>query len=75
MTLFGLNWPFAKIKNVPIHVSKDEATTLWLDGFKEGFSKAWDFMPEASKDVRQKIESRAIDETLRRLNGNLLSKN
>lgn len=72
MTLFGLFSPSQKgVKKV----SKDEAVNLWFDGFRAGFDKAFSCMPEMQEEIRKKLESKTIKETLERLNrGDLLQK-
>ena len=76
MTLLGLFSRSEKDKKPVekvIKVNKDEATDIWLEGFRAGFDKAWTMIPEIRDDIRRKIESQAINETLRRLNrGDLL---
>jgi len=67
-------WPFKK-KVGPRKLTNDEATNIWLEGFRCGFEKAYDLLPEMSINIREKIEEKAISETLKRLNnGNLLPK-
>lgn len=59
-------------KGEPRKPTKDESTNIWLEGFRSGFEKAWELMPELREEMRKRIESQAIEETLKRLNGNLL---
>lgn len=73
MTLFGLFSESPKAGK-PRKLTKDEATNIWLEGFRAGFDKAFDLLPEMSQEIRKKIESQAINDTLKRLNGNLLPK-
>ena len=66
---------FWKRKVEPRKLSKDEVTNIWLEGFRTGFDKAFELLPEMQLEIRKKIESQAISETLKRLNnGNLLPK-
>ncbi len=66
-------FPWNKPKPEPRKITKDEVTNIWLEGFRVGFEKAFSLMPEMQQDLRKRIESQAIEETLKRLNrGDLL---
>lgn len=70
MTLFKF---LSQSRNAePKKVTTDEATAIWLEGFHAGFDKCWALLPEMSADIRKRIESQAINDTLKRLNGNSL---
>lgn len=42
-------------------------TDVWLDGFKEGFSKGMDIRSTEIKDIMLKVEEEAIKKAIQRL--------
>lgn len=70
MTLFKF---FSRSQSAEIKkITTEEATAIWLEGFRAGFDKCLALLPEMSADIRKRIESQAINDTLKRLNGNSL---
>lgn len=55
----------AQIKLLEAKASPD---SVYITAFSAGFTKCFDMLPEMSAEVRKMIETRAIDETLKRLN-------
>ena len=58
--------------------AKASPDAVWTSAFQAGFMKCWETMWEFQADqvinLKEKIRSQAINETLGRLNGNLLPK-
>ena len=50
--------------------AKARPDSVWVSAYTAGFNRALDMLPEFSAVLRAKIESQAIDNTLKRLNGN-----
>lgn len=56
-----------------ISINKVTLTEAWLDGFRIGFDKGWESSKGDLEEIRNRIKTEAINETLKRLNnGNLL---
>lgn len=56
-----------------ISINKVTLTEAWLDGFRIGFDKGWESSKGDLEEIRVRIRTDAINETLKRLNnGNLL---
>ena len=68
-------WSKSKPNTIKIESDKEKElyTTVWLDGFSEGFSKAWDMMAPLQTEgvlrMRRQIEEQAIQSILDKKNG------